>query len=176
MLVNGVYPGPLIRAKWGDTVIVNVKNNLQDNGTGIHWHGIRQLNSCQHDGVPGVTECPIAPGKTRQYKFLATQFGTTWYHSHWSAQYGDGVLGPLIIDGPATENYDEDLGALPLTDWYYPPAFTLNEVAQHSGPPTPDNILVNGTHVSGPGIGNYAKMNVVKVSIASCLLLDKANR
>ncbi|KZM18436.1 laccase, multicopper oxidase, benzenediol:oxygen oxidorectuctase [Ascochyta rabiei] len=163
-LINGQYPGPTIRAKWGDTIVVNVKNNMQDNGTGIHWHGIRQLNSCQQDGVPGVTECPIAPGKTRQYKFRATQFGTTWYHSHWSAQYGDGVLGTMIIDGPATANYDEDLGVLPLTDYYYTPAFTLNEVAQHStrGPPAPNNILVNGTHVNASGGGKYAKMTVTK--------------
>ncbi|KAF9696035.1 hypothetical protein EKO04_006232 [Ascochyta lentis] len=163
-LINGQYPGPTIRAKWGDTIVVNVKNNMQDNGTGIHWHGVRQLNSCQQDGVPGVTECPIAPGKTRQYKFRATQFGTTWYHSHWSAQYGDGVLGTMIIDGPATANYDEDLGVLPLTDYYYTPAFTLNEVAQHStrGPPTPNNILVNGTHVNANGGGKYAQMTVTK--------------
>src|SRR4051812_45134202 len=120
-----------------------VKNELQHNGTGIHWHGIRQLNSCQHDGVPGVTECPIAPGKTRQYVFKCTQFGTTWYHSHWSAQYTEGVVGTLIIDGPATANYDEDLGTVSLTDWYYTPGFELNEQAQLSrtGPPTPDNIL-----------------------------------
>lgn len=164
MLINGQYPGPTIRGKWGDTFVINVKNSMSHNGTGIHWHGIRQLNSCQDDGVPGVTECPIAPGKTRQYKFRATQFGTSWYHSHWSIQYGDGVVGPLIIDGPATANYDEDLGALPLTDWYYTPAFTLNEVAQHSvrGPPVPDNLLVNGTHVNANGGGNYAKLNVVK--------------
>jgi FtsP/CotA-like multicopper oxidase with cupredoxin domain len=163
-LINGQYPGPTIRAKWGDWIVVNVKNSMKDNGTGIHWHGIRQLNSCQHDGVPGVTECPIAPGKTRQYKFRATQFGTTWYHSHWSAQYGDGVLGTMIIDGPATANYDEDLGVLPITDYYYTPAFTLNEVAQHSatGPPLPQNILVNGTHVNANGGGKYAKMTVTK--------------
>jgi FtsP/CotA-like multicopper oxidase with cupredoxin domain len=94
----------------------------------------------------------------------ATQFGTTWYHSHWSAQYGDGVVGTMIIDGPASSNYDEDLGTLPLTDWYYKTAFELNEVAQHSrtGPPTPDNFLVNGTHISGAGVGKYAKMTVVK--------------
>jgi FtsP/CotA-like multicopper oxidase with cupredoxin domain len=165
MLINGQYPGPVIRAKWGDTLVINVKNNLQHNGTGIHWHGIRQLNSCQEDGVPGITECPIAPGKTRQYRFRATQFGTTWYHSHFSAQYGDGVVGTMIIDGPATANYDVDLGTLPITDWYYTPAFTLNEVAQHStrGPPTPDNILVNGTHINAKNDnGAYAKMNVVK--------------
>lgn len=162
-LINGQYPGPLIRAKWGDTLIINVKNDMKDNGTGIHWHGIRQLNSCQHDGVPGVTECPIAPGKTRQYRWRATQFGTTWYHSHWSIQYGEGVVGPLIIDGPASSQYDEDLGALPLTDWYYTSAFTLNEVAQNQGrPPTPDNLLVNGTHKNAAGGGTYAKMSVVK--------------
>lgn len=163
-LINGQYPGPTIRAKWGDTIVVNVKNSMKDNGTGIHWHGIRQLNSCQQDGVPGVTECPIAPGKTRQYRFRATQFGTTWYHSHWSAQYGDGVLGTMIIDGPATANYDEDLGVLPITDYYYVPAFALNEVAQHStrGPPSPNNILVNGTHISPNGGGSYAKMTVTK--------------
>ena len=164
MLVNGQYPGPTLRAKWGDTVIINVKNSLAHNGTGIHWHGIRQLNSCQHDGVPGITECPIAPGKTRQYKFKATQFGTTWYHSHFSAQYGDGVLGTMIIDGPATVNYDTDLGTLPITDYYYIPASTINEVAQHSprGPPKPNNILVNGTHVNANGGGSYAKMTVTK--------------
>jgi hypothetical protein len=55
MLVNGVYPGPTLRAKWGDWIVVNVKNNLRINGTGIHWHGIRQYQTCQHDGVPGIS-------------------------------------------------------------------------------------------------------------------------
>ncbi|KAF2189541.1 multicopper oxidase [Zopfia rhizophila CBS 207.26] len=162
MLINNQYPGPVLRAKWGDTLVINVKNSLHDNGTGIHWHGVRQLNSCQHDGVGGVTECPIAPGETRQYVFKCTQFGTTWYHSHWSAQYGEGVVGTLIIDGPATANYDVDLGTLPITDWFYKPVFELNERAQHSGPPLPDNILVNGTHVNGNGGGSYFKMTVTK--------------
>lgn len=154
---------------------------MQDNGTGIHWHGIRQLNSCQNDGVPGVTECPIAPGKSRKYVFKCTQFGTTWYHSHWSAQYTEGVVGTLIIvimssdlnvyhmtdisqDGPATANYDEDLGTLPITDYYYTPGFELNEQAQHSqrGPPEPDNVLVNGTHKNANGGGSYYKINVTK--------------
>ncbi|KAF2869685.1 Cupredoxin [Massariosphaeria phaeospora] len=164
MLINGKYPGPVIRAAWGDTLVINVKNSLQHNGTGIHWHGLRQLNSCQHDGVPGITECPIAPSKTRQYVFKCTQFGTTWYHSHWSSQYAEGVVGTIIIDGPATANYDEDLGTLPITDWYYKPGFEINEQAQHSrtGPPLPDNILVNGTHKNKDGAGSYFKMTVTK--------------
>ena len=76
-------------------ISVTVHNNLQDNGTAIHWHGIRQLNSVTMDGTNGLTECPLAPGQSKTYTFQATQFGTTWYHSHFSSQYGDGVLGPM---------------------------------------------------------------------------------
>lgn len=59
-----------------------------------------------------MTECPIPPGESRTYKFVATQHGSSWYHSHFTNQYGDGVVGPIVIKGPATASYDEDLGAL----------------------------------------------------------------
>ena len=42
---------------WGDTISVTVENEASVNGTDIHWHGIRQLNSNSQDGVGGVTEC-----------------------------------------------------------------------------------------------------------------------
>jgi len=64
------------------------------------------LDTTSQDGVPGVTECPLAPGDTKVYRFKATQYGTTWYHSHYTVQYGDGVAGPMVINGPATANYD----------------------------------------------------------------------
>jgi hypothetical protein len=54
-----------------------VTNHLEVNGTGIHWHGLRQLGSNEMDGVNGLTECPIAPGQTKLYRFKATQYGTT---------------------------------------------------------------------------------------------------
>ena len=81
LAVNGQYPGPTIRANWGDTLEITVKNNLQYNGTSMHWHGIRQWHTNEMDGTNGVTECPLAPGQSRTYTFLCTQFGTTWYHS-----------------------------------------------------------------------------------------------
>jgi FtsP/CotA-like multicopper oxidase with cupredoxin domain len=68
---NGTIPGPTIIADWGDDVIIHVANNLVLNGTAIHWHGIRQLGTSEYDGVPGVTQCPIAPGDTLTYKFHA---------------------------------------------------------------------------------------------------------
>ena len=77
-LINGQYMGPTIFADWGDYVEVTVTNKLQNNGTGIHWHGLRQLNNNWEDGVPGLTECPLAPGQTKTYRWQATQYGTSW--------------------------------------------------------------------------------------------------
>lgn len=73
---NGTVPGPTIMADWGDTIIVHVTNEIPDNGTSVHWHGIRQLGANEYDGVPGVTQCPIAPGASMTYKFRAEQYGT----------------------------------------------------------------------------------------------------
>ncbi|TVY92286.1 Laccase [Lachnellula willkommii] len=143
---NGTVPGPTIIADWGDNLVIHVTNNLEFNGTSIHWHGIRQLKSVEYDGVPGVTQCPIAPGDTLTYKFQATQYGSTWYHSHFSLQYGDGLLGPMIINGPATADYDEDLGALFLSDWSHTPVSKLWDSAKLGGPPSLDTGLINGTN------------------------------
>ncbi|KAF1998379.1 multicopper oxidase [Amniculicola lignicola CBS 123094] len=156
IVVNGQYPGPTIVADWGDIIEVNVKNGLALNGTGVHWHGLRQLGTNGMDGVDGVTECPIAPGENRTYIFQATQYGSSWYHSHYSVQYGDGMSGGIIINGPATANYDIDLGIYPFTDWFHGPVFTLNAAVLHAkGPPTADNLLVNGSMTSLSG-GTYA--------------------
>jgi laccase len=81
-LINGQYPGPTIFADWGDWIEVSVTNEMQYNGTTLHWHGFRQFYTNGEDGVPGVTECPIAPGQSKTYRFQATQHGTSWYHSH----------------------------------------------------------------------------------------------
>ncbi|THZ78998.1 hypothetical protein D6C84_08036 [Aureobasidium pullulans] len=163
-LINNQFPGPTITANWGDQIVVNVKNSLQNNGTGIHWHGIRQLNSMGSDGVGGLTECPIPPGASRTYSFQATQFGTSWYHSHHSSQYGMGITGQIVINGPASSNYDIDLGPLPINDLYYGLANNVNDVTLQNlqlGLPPPDgsNILVNGKGKSANG-GSYSQMTL----------------
>ncbi|EXJ89106.1 hypothetical protein A1O3_02170 [Capronia epimyces CBS 606.96] len=165
--INGQYPGPTIRASWGDTLQITVKNSLTTNGTSMHWHGLRQWHSNHMDGTNGITECPLAPGQSRTYTFLCTQFGTTWYHSHYSDQYSDGVVGTLIIDGPATSNYDIDLGTFPINDWYYRPAFELAPLIKTGGfprgPPPGDNILINGTNVKVDGTtGSYSRTTLTK--------------
>ncbi|QDS75104.1 hypothetical protein FKW77_007202 [Venturia effusa] len=166
-LINNQYPGPVITANWGDMIQVTVKNSLQSNGTTMHWHGMRQLNTNTMDGVPGITECPIAPGDTKVYLFQATQYGTTWYHSHFSVQYGDGLVGSIVINGPAASNYDLDLGAYPVTDWFYSTTDQLAVQAnintqQGAAPPPGDTILVNGTNMNSAGGGKYSQVKLTK--------------
>lgn len=104
------------------------------------------LGTAHADGVPGVTECPIAPGDTKTYEFQATQYGSTWYHSHWSLQYAEGAFGGMIINGPTTADYDEDLGTMLLTDWSHTTAFDLWPTVRFGGPPSMENGLINGTN------------------------------
>lgn len=51
------------------------------------------------DGVNGVTQCPIAPGDSFSYTWRAMQYGSSWYHSHYSVQYADGAVGPIVSLG-----------------------------------------------------------------------------
>ncbi|KAK3669926.1 laccase, multicopper oxidase, benzenediol:oxygen oxidorectuctase [Recurvomyces mirabilis] len=165
LLINNQYPGPVVNAAWGDILSVTVTNAMKDNGTSIHWHGIRQYHSPGYDGVNGITECPLAPGQTKTYTFQVSQFGTSWYHAHFSSQYGDGVIGPIVLDGPASANYDEDLGPYVLNDWYYQTAYQINSIASVNlaaggPPPNADNILINGTNKNANGGGQYNKVSI----------------
>ncbi|UKZ91485.1 uncharacterized protein TrAFT101_006462 [Trichoderma asperellum] len=147
--INGSIPGPILFADWGDTVVVHVSNALStsSNGTSLHFHGIRQNFTNQNDGVVSITQCPTPPGSSITYTWKATQYGTTWYHSHFGLQAWEGVFGGIVINGPATANYDEDLGVLFLNDWSHQTADELYQSAETSGPPTLTTGLINGTNV-----------------------------
>ncbi|KAL4808784.1 laccase [Aspergillus unguis] len=150
LAINGSIPGPTIEANWGDTVTVHVTNSLPDslgNGTSVHFHGIRQNYTNPMDGVVSITQCPTAPGDTITYTWRAIQYGSTWYHSHIGLQAWEGLFGGIIIHGPASADYEEDLGMLFLNDWDISTVDELYTSAQVDGPPTLDNGLINGTNV-----------------------------
>ena len=141
---NGSYPGPWIQACWGDEIEITVRNNLWYNGTTIHWHGLRQWNTVEMDGVNGVTQCPIAPGENFTYTFQALQYGSSWYHSHYSLQYADGLAGPMTIYGPSSANYDDAIEPILMTDWNHRSAFEDWAWNPSFGAPNMTNILLNG--------------------------------
>lgn len=112
---GGSAPGPLIRAAQGGRVSRELVNDLP-RPTTVHWHGIRLENAM--DGVPGLTQEPVAPGGRFAYDFAVPDAGTYWYHSHFKAieQVSRGLAGPLIVDEPEPPEVDRDL-VLTLSDW-----------------------------------------------------------
>jgi manganese oxidase len=76
---NGQSPGPTIEVVEGDKVRIFVTNKLPEHTT-IHWHGQRLPNGM--DGVGGLNQPHIKPGKTFVYEFVARRPGTFMYHPH----------------------------------------------------------------------------------------------
>jgi FtsP/CotA-like multicopper oxidase with cupredoxin domain len=100
----------------------------------------------------------------KTYDFHVTQYGTSWYHSHYSAQYGNGVVGALIVRGPASANYDIDLGPYMISDYYHETADRLHlraEKVSNGPPPDSDNVLFRGKNINplGPG-GAYDRLTL----------------
>ena len=122
--INGQVPGPTLIVYDSQTMIVDVRNNLGDEATSIHWHGLFQINTPWMDGVGGLSHCPIAPGNNFRYIFKAFPTGSYWYHSHTGAQRTDGHFGALIIREKSTADYPlqfmdtPEVHTVVLMDWY----------------------------------------------------------
>ncbi|KAI1380532.1 putative multicopper oxidase [Hypoxylon crocopeplum] len=146
ILVNSQFPGPLVECDWGDWIEITVHNKLTDEGTAIHWHGMLQQATPWMDGVPGIAQCPIAPGYSYTYRFKPDLYGTCWYHSHYEAQAVSGFAGPMVIHGPTHVDYDIDLGPIAVSDYFHKyydvivEGFLENKVEVTLS----DNNLING--------------------------------
>ena len=120
---NGTMPGPTIEVTQGDRVRLVVENRLPELFS-MHWHGFEV--PIEMDGVPGLTQDPIAPGDTFVYEFTLHQHGTFFYHSHMAMQEMMGMIG-LFIMHPA-EAYrpavDRDFGLI-FQEWAILPNNTV---------------------------------------------------
>lgn len=151
LMINGKFPGPLIEANEGDTLVIEV-DNQSDNATSIHFHGIYQNGTNFMDGTIGITQCPIAPGRKFRYEFTVTgQSGTYYYHGHQAVQSSDGLSGPLVIHS----KHERKLQQIPyvsdrvvmVQDWYHDLSSGLLISALEPGSessPIPDGALMNG--------------------------------
>lgn len=110
---NGTVPGPLLRAKKGERLIVHFTNHLPE-ATTVHFHGVRVPASM--DGTEAVQN-PVQPGESFTYDFELLDAGTFWYHPHFNsdAQIGYGLYGPIVIDDPEDPLPHEDV-VLVLSD------------------------------------------------------------
>jgi FtsP/CotA-like multicopper oxidase with cupredoxin domain len=126
---NGTWPGPRLEVVEGDRIRAIFTNNM-DETTGIHFHGQKLPNNM--DGVPHITQDPIAPGDSFTYEFVARTTGSHMYHSHHNAtdQVGRGLLGAFIVQprDPA-QRYDRLYGVSQDIVWISNDAvggFTIN--------------------------------------------------
>lgn len=112
---DGGVPGPTLRLKRGEELKIRLLNELPE-PTAIHWHGLRLPNDM--DGVPHLTQAPVAPGASFDYRFAVPDAGTFWYHSHLSSseQVERGLYGPLIVEETEPVDIDRDL-VFVLDDW-----------------------------------------------------------
>lgn len=132
--INGRMPGPTLIVTEGQTVIVNVRNNMKNQNLAIHWHGILQRNTPWMDGMPYITQCPITSNALFRYIFETDSPGTFWYHSHVEAQRGDGVQGGLVVLPRDNDTSYVDLPerhTINLQDWF-PEPFMDVFTTQHS--------------------------------------------
>ena len=93
---NGQSPGPTIECVEGDMVRIFVTNRLPEHTT-VHWHGI--LLPSGMDGVGGLSQPQIPPGKTFAYEFEMKKSGTFMYHPHADemVQMAMGMMGFLVV-------------------------------------------------------------------------------
>ena len=100
---DGQVPGPELRVKRGEAVWVRAVNEL-DAPTAIHWHGVRLVNAM--DGAPPLTQTPIAPGASFDYRFVAPDAGTFWYHP--AQQTNARLYGALLVAEPEPLDADRE--------------------------------------------------------------------
>ncbi|KAK7277355.1 hypothetical protein RIF29_18506 [Crotalaria pallida] len=149
LTVNGKFPGPIIRAHYGETVYVNVYNKGKYNIT-LHWHGVKQPRNPWSDGPEYITQCPIKPGgKFRQKVKFSIEEGTLWWHAHsdWSRAT---VHGPIYVYPRKNSSYpfpkpDAEVPIV-LGEWWKSDIIDVYEGFVRSGgdPNNSDALTING--------------------------------
>ena len=166
IVANGTMPGPQIVLYEKQTISITVHNELLNEAVTIHWHGIDQHHTPFMDGVPFLTQNPIAPGQSFNYTFRPRFGGTFWYHSHVGYQRSQGLYGALIVLR-SDENLD-DVGHVLLVseynhlDDYIPRHYTTN----------PQSVLING---KGEFENNEAPLELINAKSGNSMKLRLIN-
>ncbi|SJM85923.1 uncharacterized protein ZBIST_2554 [Zygosaccharomyces bailii] len=174
MVINGQYPGPMIEAHSGDTIVIHVKNQMNSDPVTIHCHGLFLRDQAYNDGASFINQCPIPPGGSYEYriKLDPDQYGTYWYHSHYGTQYADGLFGPLVIHSreeyeDLDYSYDKELVVL-VNDYYHDAGYkylpTYLAPGNENTEPVPDNGLIQGQNYFNYVESNYVVPNGGNIS------------
>ncbi|SPN97749.1 related to Conidial Pigment Biosynthesis protein brown1 [Cephalotrichum gorgonifer] len=179
--VNNQWPCPEIRATEGDTIRVKMNNKLGNQTASIHFHGINQISTNWMDGPSFATQCPVPPGESITYEFVADTAGTYWWHSHNMGQYPDGFRGPLIVEDrrdPNRGSYDEER-ILTISDWHHEQSLKLGKAFLNPGnplgiPPRADSILLNDGRGADYDFkaGKKYRFRIINMSASASAMID----
>ncbi len=147
---NGSYLGPVIRMRTGETVNIQVVNQMSVSTT-LHWHGL--VVDGEQDGGPHQG---IGPAESWYPSFTVDQpAATLWYHPHLMGSTADqvyyGLAGLLYIDDEISEqlNLPKDYGVndIPLIvqDRSFNSEGSFSYRTTMMGVEPGDTILINGT-------------------------------
>jgi FtsP/CotA-like multicopper oxidase with cupredoxin domain len=100
----------------GERFQVRLSNAVREPAL-VHWHGLTPPND--QDGVPGVTQPPLAPGQRHDYDFAVALPGTNWMHSHHMLQEQSLMAAPLIVRDPNDAARDEQDVVILLHDFTF---------------------------------------------------------
>lgn len=177
---NGAVPGPVLKFRQGERVRIVAKNALPEETT-VHWHGIRLPNAM--DGVPHLTQKPIAAGGEFVYEFDLPDAGTYWYHPHQASylQVARGLYGAFLVEERSPIEVDQDIVWV-LSDWRINPDGTQREDwatfrdLTHGGR-IGNVVTVNGRQLAdGEGLavraGERLRLRLVNASTARIYALD----
>jgi FtsP/CotA-like multicopper oxidase with cupredoxin domain len=104
LLYNGAYTPPLLRPKLGDTMRIRFRNQLPDDPSNLHYHGLSVSPQGNSDNV----FIHVHPGQEFDYEVrIPAQDrqgpGFFWYHPHAhgvvTKQIMGGMSGGLVVDG-----------------------------------------------------------------------------
>lgn len=110
---NGSVPGPTLQVKQGSTITLRLRNETEGPTT-LHTHGVRMENA--FDGVPNLTQSPIDPGKTFEYKLTFPDAGAFWYHPHVRTDFSveSGLYGMFIVEPSDADYWPQADHTLPI--------------------------------------------------------------
>lgn len=160
---DGFVPGPLLRVRRGEALSVRLVNELAE-PTAIHWHGVRLPSAM--DGAPPLTQRPVAPNASFDYRFAPPDAGTFWYHAPYAApgQVERGLYGALIVDEVEAIDVDRDV-LLAFDTWRLDPGgmpdarrLPPTDSVGSSGPD--EHVTVNGRPTLDLPVRSHERMRL----------------
>jgi FtsP/CotA-like multicopper oxidase with cupredoxin domain len=114
---EGATPGPLLRLRKGEELKIRLTNRLTE-PTSLCWPGLRIANAAA--GISGLTQAPVKPGASFDYRFTPPDSGFNCYRPHAGAatpgQIGRGLYGPIVVEEASPPQCDLE-AVVALADW-----------------------------------------------------------